>query len=68
LQALGTVVPQELVALLQQQLQQIARGNEASLNADYHLTAPEDVDVFMRDLIACRRHMTARPPSSLSAD
>ncbi len=23
--------------------------------ADYHLTSPEDVDVFMRELIACRR-------------
>ena len=31
LQALSTVAPQELVDLLQQQLQQIARGNEASL-------------------------------------
>jgi membrane protein len=31
LQALGTVAPQELVQLLQQQLQQIARGNDASL-------------------------------------
>ena len=31
LQALGTVAPPELVQLLQQQLQQIARGNEASL-------------------------------------
>ena len=31
LQAVGTVAPQELVELLRQQLQQIARGNEASL-------------------------------------
>jgi membrane protein len=31
LQALGAVAPQELVELLQQQLEQIARGNEASL-------------------------------------